>query len=62
MSRYRAREAWGLWSVVDRRTGEVLPRDEILSGVDAHALADVLNSLENQQDWHAEARLWPVPA
>lgn len=62
MSRYRAREAWGLWSVIDRLTGETLPRMESLNRAGALAFAEVLNSLEQQQDWRAEARLWPTPA
>jgi len=62
MSRYRAREAWGLWSVIDRLTGETLPRVEPLNRAGALAFAEVLNSLEQQQDWRAEARLWPTPA
>ena len=60
MSRYRAHEVLGLWSVVDRRTGEALPPEAPSSRVDALALAEVLNSLEDQQDWRLEARLWPL--
>ncbi|MDZ4319861.1 MAG: hypothetical protein U1A07_13650 [Phenylobacterium sp.] len=62
MSRYRVRKAGCVWSIVDHRTGEDLSREERLGPASAQALAELLNSLEKQQDWRAEARLWPVPA
>jgi hypothetical protein len=62
MSRYRAHEAAGLWSVFDRRTGEAVLREEGLAHACAQALAELLNCLEQQQNWRSEAELWPDAA
>lgn len=62
MSRYSALKALGLWSVIDRLTGELLPQEQPMRALDAKALAGVLNSLESQQNWRAEAELWPTTA
>lgn len=60
MKRYLAHEAAEAWSIFDRLTYETLPGGEAgMSQMSARSLSDLLNNLDDQQEWSREAALWP---
>jgi hypothetical protein len=58
MGRYQPSERVGVWGILDRLTQEVLMVGE-LGATAAKAMCDLLNTLEDQQNWRHEAALWP---
>lgn len=61
MNRYQTLQTTGAWAVFDRLTRETLGGSgESRSKVRAEALTNLLNSLDDQESWKAEAELWPI--
>ncbi|MDP3175034.1 MAG: hypothetical protein Q8M88_11440 [Phenylobacterium sp.] len=61
MNRYQARDTDGTWSILDRLTRETLPSAEAgPSRASAVALAMLLNTLDDQQQWRAQAAQHPT--
>ena len=60
MSRYLASERAGVWSILDRLTHETMPTPETgVSRSSAIGLAALMNTLDDQQQWRAEAARCP---
>lgn len=57
MKRYQPHETLGFWTILDRETLERL-NPEGVTRANAHALSDLLNSLDAQQNWASEAARW----
>lgn len=58
MGRYQPSERVGVWAVLDRFTQEVLLVGDLCAAT-AKAMCDLLNTLDEQQNWRREAALWP---
>ncbi|HEX5378645.1 MAG TPA: hypothetical protein VFW47_08720 [Phenylobacterium sp.] len=60
MERYRTCETVGRWSTIDLLTLETLTAQGAPANhAAAEALSELLNTLDDQQEWRREARRWP---